>query len=251
MGLDKHNYKPSTSAECGPMSKHVFNLFEDDMSLLTEIQKSAQRSKPYTERIVAAENAVVDLARHNWADILFSERIMAKIRHKISSGEIIYNRKTGHVANANVVPIPIKQWVLQMNYAKGTDTKQPVLYHYDAPDYVVVMLINECDDPGGLLLARDLDTDEETSVKLTNPGDTIILHGRQVEHCVTKLEKEDSERITLIMSLVDIENSPENVELNLIKDKLTKRVISDWLQWHVNFNTKSPDMLIGELLSKL
>jgi predicted NACHT family NTPase len=88
-------------------------------------------------------------------------------------------------------------------------------------------------------------------VKLTCPGDTVILHGRQVEHCVTKLENEGSERITLIMSLVDIENSPENVELNLIKDKINKYVIKDWLQWHTNFNTKSPDFLLGELLSKL
>lgn len=228
----------------------IFNLFEDDNNLLKEIQKTAERCKPYAERIVAAEHAVVDVARHNWADILFSERIMTKIRHKISNGEIVYNKKLGHVTNANVVPIPIKQWVLQINYAKGIDNKQPVLYHYDAPDYVVVMLINKCEDKGGLLLARDTE-DGETSIKLKEPGDTVILHGRQVEHCVTKLEDPNSERITLIMSLVDIENSPENVELNLIKDRINKHVIKDWLQWHTNFNTKNPETLLGELLSKL
>lgn len=233
------------------MSNHVFNLFEDDMALLKEIQKTADRSKHFAERIVAAENAVVDLTHHNWSDILFSERIMNKINHKIQNGDIVYNQKLGLPENTKVVPIPIKQWALQMNYAKGTDKKQPVLYHYDSPDYVVVILINKCDDEGGILLARDNEGSSETEVKLSNPGDTIILHGRQVEHCVTKLQRVDSERTTLIMSLVDVENSPENVELNLIKDKLNKHVIKDWLQWHTNFNTKTPEFLLGELLSKL
>jgi hypothetical protein len=53
------------------------------------------------------------------------------------------------------------------------------------------------------------------------------------------------------MSLVDIENSPENVQLDLVHDKINKHVIKDWLAHHVNFNTKSPENIIGELLSKL
>lgn len=55
---------------------------------------------------------------------------MNKIKHKIETGEIVYNKKLGHVKNANVQPIPIKQCVLHMNYATGTDSKQHVLYHY-------------------------------------------------------------------------------------------------------------------------
>lgn len=113
------------------------------------------------------------------------------------------------------------------------------------------MLIQDCDDEGGLLLARDHDDGTETVIKLKKQGDTIIMHGKSVEHCVTKLKNPNSERITLVMSLVDIEKSPENVELNLIRDKVTKHVIKDWLTWHSSFNTKSPEMILGELLSKL
>lgn len=54
------------------MAENIFNLFEDDNELLAEIQKTAHRSKPYTERIVSAEHAIVDIIHHNWADKLFS-----------------------------------------------------------------------------------------------------------------------------------------------------------------------------------
>lgn len=229
----------------------IFNIFEDDPSLLQEIQITSAKMRPYTKRVVAAQKAIIDLSSHNWADRLLSEPMMNKIRHKINSKQYIYNKEIGPPENPNIQPIPISQWVLQMNYARGGDIKQPVLYHFDSPDFVVVILLKDCDDPGGTLLARTSIGTEEEKVQLKKAGDTIILNGKNVEHCVTRLEKEDSERITLIMSLVDIENSPENVALDLIEDKINKHVIRDWLQWHLSFNTKSHDMLIGELLSKL
>jgi hypothetical protein len=47
----------------------------------------------------------------------------------------------------------------------------------------------------------------------------VIVHGKEVEHCVTKLENADSERITLVMSLVDI-GTALNVKISEIKDML-------------------------------
>lgn len=232
--------------------EHVFDLFEDDQELLKNIQRTADKMKPFRERIVAAENAVVDLHHHNWTDELFSDRFINKIRNRIDNGNIVYNKSTGLIVKTNVNPIPIKQWALQMNYAYGSDTKQPVLYHFDSPDYVVVILVKDCDDIGGQLVARDTnDPTDEKYINLKKAGDTIILHGKEVEHCVTQLQNKSSERITLIMSLVDIDNSPQNVQLDLVPNKINRHVIKDWLIHHVNFNTKTYDVLIGELLSKL
>ena len=122
--------------------EHVFNIFEDDQALLASIQRTAEKVRPFAERIVAAQRAVVDLCAHNWTDELFSDRILNKIRHRISNGDIIYNKQIGLLENTNIHPIPIEQWVLQLNYAKGTDEAQPVLFHYDAPEFVCVMLVN-------------------------------------------------------------------------------------------------------------
>jgi hypothetical protein len=148
------------------MSELVFNIFEDDVKLLSDIQRTAEKMRPFTERIVAAENAVVDLFHHNWADELFSDRILNKIRNRISNGNIVFNKQIGLPDKINVQPIPIKQWALQMNYARGVDKKQPVLFHFDAPNFVVVILIKDCDDPGGKLIARD--GEEELEVSLRN-----------------------------------------------------------------------------------
>ncbi len=230
--------------------EYVFNFFEDDLNLLKDIQKTAKKMKTFGEPIIAAKHAIIDLGFHNWADEMLSHKYLDKIQTKINNDQYIFNSESGKCENINIRPIPIQQWALQINYAFGDDVKKPINWHYDTPDFVVVILLNNCNDEGGILKAR-VGFGEELELKLKSAGDAVILNGANVEHCVTQLKNIDSERITLILSLVDINKNPKNVKLDFIPNKINKKVIKDWLGYHYINKTMTNQEIINELICKL
>lgn len=217
----------------------MFRLFESDDPLLLEIQNSMRELAHSSGPIVAAKHSVVDLyEKTTWAKELLSYQgtYLSLINHNVRAGNVL-----GDIPENYLIPYPIKEWVLQLNYTVYGD-KEPVAAHYDTPDYVCVCLLE--DFPmgfGGELCTKDKE------ISLSKAGECVVINGSKVLHWVNQSRNPDLIRKTLVISLIDDRCRVVVDHMKTIK----KATIKDWLEWHDRQETMTAKEMVKTLISKL
>lgn len=213
----------------------MFKLFDSCDPLLVELQQTAKVKFNESSKVVAAKKAVVDLSHFNWAKKLLDTngQYMELINENCRKGNLV-----GSKPNNYLIPYPISQWQLQINYSLPED-KSPVVPHFDTPCYVCICLVEDFpENMGGELCIKNKE------LLLTKAGECIVVHGSQVEHWVNNVK---APRTTLIISLLDKRDKVVIDHMNPMR----MDVVKDWVNWHRNNKTKSDKEIVDTLISKL
>lgn len=218
----------------------MFRLFESsDDPMLLEIQRSTRHLASTGEPIVAAKHSVIDLhEKTTWAKELLSYqgKYLSIINNNVRAGNVL-----GDVPENYLIPYPIKEWVLQLNYTVCGEA-EPVVAHYDTPDYVCVCLLE--DFPmgfGGELCTKDKE------ISLSKAGECVVINGSKVLHWVNQSTNPDVIRKTLVISLIDDRRRVVVDHMKPIKPS----TIKDWMEWHNRQGTMSSQEMVKTLISKL
>ena len=217
----------------------MFRLFETPNDpVLLEIQSTANSNFGKGTQIVAATNSIVDLAHTSWAKRLlsFNEPYLDRINNNVRSGNVV-----GKIPDNYLIPYPISQWVLQLNYSVAGD-ECPVEPHFDTPDYVCVCLLEDFPMGHGGVLKTD--TQE---FRLSKAGECVVLNGSKIKHWVTSNKNPDVVRKTLVISLLD--NRQKVIKLDHMAPRLD--VIKEWLSWCQEQKVMSSSDMVKTLISKL
>jgi hypothetical protein len=220
----------------------MFNLFYSvDDRVLCGLQKTADAMALSATEVVAAKKSVIDLHGEWWANQLLSYNgpYLSRINDAVRSGNVI-----GSVPSNFLVPYPITQWVLQINYGIYGVNGPPVIPHFDTPDYVCVCLLE--DFPVGF--GGELHTKCGQKVVLSKAGECVVINGSQVEHWVTNNTNPHVVRKTLVISLMD--DKKKIIKLDHVGYPRVD-VIKDWINWTVRTKSLSYTDIVTTLISKL
>lgn len=219
----------------------MFRLFESPTDpLLIELQQTADNNMFNGTKVVAAKHSIVDLTTHDWAKRLlsFNEPYLERINHNVRAGNVV-----GAIPSNFLIPYPISQWVLQINYSFfGEDS--PVLPHYDTPDYVCVCLLEDFPNGSGGVLKIE---DGSQEFHLSKAGECVVLNGSKIKHWVTPVTNPDFIRKTLVISLMD--DRKQVIKLDHMEPRLD--VIKEWLVWNNDNNVLTPRDMVKMIISKL
>lgn len=211
----------------------MFTLFKNTDPNLVEAQRCASHLQSGGTTVVAADHAVLNLCEYPWAKKLIDPGgpYMTLINATAERGKVIGDRPKNYL-----MPYPQSEWALQINYSTPNAIVRP---HYDTPDYVCVVLLEDFVNGGALC------TDQGQAVRLTKAGQAVLINGSKVKHWVDK--PEEGIRVSMVLSLVDHRR-------NVVVDHLgppTIPGIKEWITWHRNYHTMSDDTILDELLSKI
>ena len=220
----------------------MFKLFESpDDPVLRELQETANSNRHKGTPVVAAKNSIVDLVDHTWAKRLLShnEPYLERINHNVRAGNVV-----GAIPSNYLIPYPISQWVLQINYSTFGE-QMPVEPHYDTPDYVCVCLLEDFPMGYGGILKTESDNQE---YHLSKAGECVVLNGSKVKHWVTQNDNPYTVRKTLVISLMD--NRHQVVKLDHM-NPIRPDVVREWLTWCTEHKVMTPSEMVKTLISKL
>lgn len=220
----------------------MFRLFESpDDPVLIGLQNTANSNIGNGSKVVAAKNSIVDLAHNDWAKRLLSyhEPYLERINYNVRSGNVV-----GAIPENYLIPYPISQWVLQINYSNYGE-ELPILPHYDTPDYVCVCLLEDFPEGHGGVLKTELDNQE---YHLSKAGECVVLNGGKVKHWVTSNTNPNTVRKTLVISLMD--DRHQKIKIDHM-EPIRLDVIKDWLNWCTEHNVLTPNEIVKTLMSKL
>lgn len=212
----------------------MFTLFKPNNPILVEAQECAKMLRSRSTTVVAADRAVLDICKYPWARRLIEPGgpTMAIINATAERGHVVGERPQNYL-----MPYPQTEWALQINYSTPEAVVRP---HYDTPDYVCVILLEDFNEGGGAL-----QTDAGQKFTLTKAGQAVIINGSKVKHWVDK--PATGVRTSMVLSLVDHRR-------NVVVDHLgppTVTGLREWISWHRNYHTMPDETILDELLSKI
>lgn len=213
----------------------MFTLFKTCDPILTKAQQCASRLKSGGTEVVAADRAVLNLCDYDWAKKLIDPGgpYMHLINEVAEQGVVIGDRPKKYL-----MPYPQSEWALQINYSSPKAAVRP---HYDTPDYVCVILLEDFQVGCG----GELRTETGETITLSRAGQAVIINGSKVKHWVER--PKFGTRVSMVISLVD---TRRNVVLDHMGTPGAKG-IKEWVTWHRNCGTMSDGAILSELISKL
>jgi hypothetical protein len=210
----------------------MFTLFKPTDPILVEAQHCARGLRSQGTTVIAADSAVLDVCKYPWAKSLIDPGgpTMGLINATAERGHLVGERPKNYL-----MPYPQSEWTLHINYSTPEAVVRP---HYDTPDYVCVILLEDF-DAGGELHTEDI------VVALARAGQAVIVNGSKIKHWVEK--PLSGLRTSMVLSLVDHRR-------NVVVDHLGPPTITgvrEWIHWHRNYHTMSDTSILDELMSKI